>query len=379
VLVRWVHLVLRVPEHELGALGAQRAKMKIVVAMSGGVDSSVAAALLAADGHEVIGLSMQLYDQRDDKARFGTCCTIDDLHDARRVAAALGIPHYIVNFERTFDEHVLSDFIREYTTGRTPIPCVHCNGDLKFASLAERARAFDAGAVATGHYARVDRTPEGRYRLLRGVDEGKDQSYFLFTLTQAQLAGARFPVGGLTKTEVRARARAFGLGVAAKPDSHELCFVADGDHAAVVERHAPELVGAGVITDRDGRVLGRHAGTHRFTIGQRKGLGLSTGVPLYVVDIDAADRRVVVGPREALERATLHASRVNWIAGQAPPSAIRASARIRYRHREAPATITPAGATTARVDFDAPQSAITPGQAVVFYDGDEVVGGGWID
>lgn len=364
--------------------------MRVVVAMSGGVDSSVAAALLAAEGHDVIGLSMQLYDQRpreetdprrsgETRARFGTCCTIDDLHDARRVAAALGIPHYIVNFEQKFDEHVVSDFIREYTTGRTPIPCVHCNGDLKFASLAERARAFDAGAVATGHYARVDRTPDGRHRLLRGVDEGKDQSYFLFTLTQAQLAQARFPVGGLRKAEVRRQARALGLRVAEKPDSQELCFVADGDHAAFIERHAPDLVGAGVITDREGRVLGGHHGTHRFTIGQRKGLGLSTGVPLYVVDIDAADRRVVVGPKEALDRTTLTASRVNWIAGTPPASPIRRSVRIRYRHREAPATVTPIGASAARVDFDAPQSAITPGQAVVFYDGEEVLGGGWID
>jgi tRNA-specific 2-thiouridylase len=340
--------------------------MKIVVAMSGGVDSSVAAALLAAEGPE-------------GEVRFGSCCTIDDLHDARRVAAALGIPHYIVNLERHFGEHVLSNFIGEYVSGRTPIPCVHCNGDLKFTELAARAEGLGATSVATGHYARVERDASGRYRLCRGADESKDQSYFLFTLTQAQLARARFPVGGLTKEEVRAAARRLGLRVADKADSQELCFVAAGDHAAFVDRHAPELVGAGAITDRDGRVLGRHDGVHRFTIGQRKGLGLSTGVPLYVVDIDAAGRRVVVGPRAALDRTTLTASSVNWISGETPTSPVRAHARIRYRHREAPATITPLPGRAARVDFDEPQSAITPGQAVVFYNGDEVLGGGWID
>jgi tRNA-specific 2-thiouridylase len=347
--------------------------------MSGGVDSSVAAALLAADGHDVIGLSMQLYDQSRGDVRFGSCCTIDDLYDARRVAASLGIPHYIVNLERQFGEHVLSNFIGEYASGRTPIPCVHCNGDLKFAELADRARGFGAVAVATGHYARVERHPSGRYRLLRGIDASKDQSYFLFTLSQDQLAHAQFPVGGLTKDDVRAAARRFGLRVAEKPDSQELCFAPSGEHAAFVDENLPEPVGTGVITDRDGRVLGTHEGTHRFTIGQRKGLGLSAGVPLYVVGIDAVDRRVVVGPREALDRTTLTASQVNWISGETPSAAVRASARIRYRHREAPATITPLDGEKALVVFDEPQTAITPGQAVVFYDGDQVLGGGWID
>ncbi len=353
--------------------------MRIVVAMSGGVDSSVAAALLAAEGHDVIGLSMQLYDQTRGDVRFGSCCTIDDLYDARRVASSLGIPHYIVNLERQFGEHVLSNFVGEYTSGRTPIPCVHCNGDLKFAELADRARGFGAAAVATGHYARVDRHGSGRYRLLRGLDPSKDQSYFLFTLSQDQLSQAQFPVGALTKDDVRTTARRLGLRVAEKPDSQELCFVASGDHAAFVERNAPEPVGAGVITDRDGRVLGRHEGTHHFTIGQRKGLGLSAGVPLYVVDIDAADRRVIVGPRDALDRTTLTASQVNWISGETPSGPVRATARIRHRHREAPATITAFDADRVRVEFDEPQAAVAPGQAVVFYEGDEVLGGGWID
>jgi tRNA-specific 2-thiouridylase len=346
--------------------------------MSGGVDSSVAAALLARDGHDVVGLSMQLYDQSNGEITFGSCCTLDDLYDARRVAAAIGIPHYIVNFERKFEEHVVSDFVREYAAGRTPIPCVHCNGDLKFASLVDRAAAFEAEAVATGHYAQVDFDPAmQRYRLKRGVDGQKDQSYFLFTLTQAQLARARFPVGALDKAAVREEARRLGLRVAEKKDSQEICFVPSGEHPDFVAKRAE--IPAGVIRDREGHVLGQHEGVHRFTIGQRKGLGLSTGVPLYVVNIDAEHAAVTVGPREDLERIELTASRVNWMTGAVPSAPLRAHARIRYRHQDAPATITPIGSDAARVVFDAPQSAITPGQAVVFYDGDYVVGGGWID
>lgn len=352
--------------------------MRIVVAMSGGVDSSVAAGLLAEEGHDVIGLSMQLYDQQQGEVTFGSCCTLDDLHDARRVARTIGIPHYIVNFERRFEAHVVSNFVREYASGRTPIPCVHCNGDLKFASLVERAEGFGAETVATGHYARVDFDEETRrYRLKRGADALKDQSYFLFTLSQAQLARARFPIGALDKSAVREHARRLGLAVAQKHDSQEICFVASGGHPEFVGRRA-DMPG-GVIRDRDGRVLGRHDGVHRFTIGQRKGLGLSSGVPLYVVDIDAASAEVTVGPREALERDALTASGVNWISGDTPAGPIRAHARIRYRHNEASATITPFEDDRVRVVFDEPQSAITPGQAVVFFEGDVALGGGWID
>jgi tRNA-specific 2-thiouridylase len=353
--------------------------MRVVVAMSGGVDSSVAAALLAEAGHEVIGLSMQLYDQRASPEAFGSCCSLDDLQDARRVAAALGFPHYLVNFEREFQAAVVRDFVDEYAAGRTPIPCVHCNADLKFSTLLDRAHGLGAATVATGHYARV-RFDEStrRYQLLRSVDTNKDQSYFLFGLTQDQLAGAMFPVGHLTKPEVRAHAARLGLNVADKPDSHEICFVPDGDAATFVERRLPEGARAGEIKDSTGRTIGEHRGIHRFTVGQRKGLGLSTGSPLYVLRLEPATATVVVGTRDELGSTHLDATGVNWIAGNAPDGARRLTARIRHRHQDAPATVVATGERTAALDFDEPQTAITPGQAVVFYDGDEVIGGGWI-
>ena len=353
--------------------------MRIVAAMSGGVDSSVAAALLADEGHDVVGLSMQLYDQQEGEIRFGSCCTLDDLHDARRVASVLGIPHYIVNFEQQFETHVVSPFVEDYAAARTPIPCVRCNGDLKFTNLLDRARGLDAQSVATGHYARVEQTSEGEFVLKRGVDRAKDQSYFLFTLTQDQLACARFPLGTRSKPEVRAYAEARRLPVAHKPDSHEICFVPDGDYVSFVERRAPEVARPGSIRDTHGRILGCHAGVHQFTVGQRKGLGVSAAVPLYVVALDAASSTVTVGPRTALERSTLTASEVNWIAGHPPVGPLRVTAQIRHRHREAPATAQALEDGKVRVEFAEPQPAIAPGQAVVLYGGEQVLGGGWID
>jgi tRNA-specific 2-thiouridylase len=354
--------------------------MRIVVAMSGGVDSSVAAAMLAADGHTVIGLSMQLYDQTQGDRQFGSCCTIDDLADAGRVAIRLGIPHYIVNFERGFDETVVSNFVAEYAAGRTPIPCVRCNGDLKFSSLLERARGLDADSVATGHYARVEVDPHtGRRVLRRGADRERDQSYFLFSLTQAQLGHARFPLGSMTKAEVRGYARTLDLPVADKPDSQEICFVPDGDYASFVERRAPLVSRAGHVTDASGRVLGRHDGIHRFTVGQRRGLGLAVGARLYVLEIRPESNTVVVGSRDELERPSLTASGVNWIDGDPPSSAVCLRAQIRHRHPEAAARVVPLAPDRMRVEFDTPQQAVAPGQAVVLYEGDRVVGGGWID
>jgi tRNA-uridine 2-sulfurtransferase len=348
--------------------------------MSGGVDSSVAAALLAEAGHDVIGLSMQLYDQREGESGYGSCCSLDDLHDAGRVARRLNIPHYIVNFEREFQETVVSNFVSEYIAGRTPIPCAHCNSDLKFATLLDRSMAYGAEAVATGHYARIGIDPEtGGHVLRRGLDEAKDQSYFLFSLTQEQLSRASFPVGGLTKDAVRDVARRLDLAVAEKPDSQEICFVPDGDYAAFIERKAGGLDEAGAIISQSGDVLGHHGGVHRFTVGQRKGLGIAAPEPLYVLQLRPAEKTIVVGPRPELERTSLTASQVNWIAGTYPTGPMRVTAQIRHRHHPAAGTVRALDDNRASMEFDAPVVAITPGQAVVFYEGDVVVGGGWID
>ena len=353
--------------------------------MSGGVDSSVAAALLADAGHDVVGVSMQLYDQAHGERSFGSCCSLDDLHDARRVAAAINIPHYILNLEREFEDHVISNFVGEYTAGRTPLPCAHCNSDLKFATLAERARGFGADAVATGHYARVE-WDEGRHRYLlrRAVDASKDQAYFLFSLTQDQLAQACFPVGDRAKDSVRDYARRRGLPVADKPDSQEICFIPDHDYRSFVEREAPSAAQTGTIVDENGSIVGSHDGIHGFTVGQRKGLGISSapagtsGVPLYVVALRPAHQQVVVGPKSSLERETLTASGVNWIL-ERPTDWLRVHAQIRHRHDPAAARVRALDEARAEVIFDAPQIAVAPGQAVVFYEGDIVVGGGWID
>lgn len=346
---------------------------RVVVAMSGGVDSSVAAAMIAEQGGEVVGVTLAL---AGDASR---CCSLADTDDARRVAERLGIRFYVANYRDRFRSEVIEAFADEYLAGRTPIPCVACNQRFKFHHLMERAAALGAERVATGHYARVERdAATGRQRLLRGRDRNKDQSYYLFDLSQAQLARIEFPLGELAKPEVRERARKLGLRTAEKPESQEICFVPDGDYARVVEAIRPErLPGEGEIVDELGRVLGRHAGIHHFTVGQRRGLGLSSARRLYVKRIDAARNRVVVAGVESLGSASARLERVAWIAGAAPEGPVRASVQVRYRHEGAPARIEPAG-EGARVVFDAPVRAVAPGQAAVFYDGDEVLGGGWI-
>jgi tRNA-specific 2-thiouridylase len=346
--------------------------------MSGGVDSSVAAALLAEQGHDVIGLSMQLYDQSGPET-FGSCCSLDDLHDARRVASAIGFPHYLLNVEREIRDTVIANFVSEYASGRTPIPCAHCNSDLKVSTLLERARGLGAARVATGHYARTDRDTDGRWLLKRSIDREKDQSYFLFSLTQDQLAHAVFPVGRLTKREVRAQARRLALNVADKPDSQEICFVPDHDYASFVAKHEPDVTRPGAIVNEAGERLAEHGGVHRFTIGQRKGLGLSAAAPLYVLKIDAGSRDVTVGPRASLDRDRLTASGMNWIAVDAPADWLTVSAQIRHRHAPSPGRVRALDNDRAEFVFDTPQPAVTPGQAAVFYDDDVVVGGGWIE
>lgn len=366
--------------------------MKIAVAMSGGVDSSTAAAILKAQGHELVGLSMQLWNQRrsigpDGESQPSRCCSLDDIYDARAVASQLDFPFYVINLEAQFERDVVMPFVDSYLSGETPIPCVACNSRLKFAKLVELAEGVGAERVATGHYARVDRDPStDRYLLKRGVDQGKDQSYFLFELTQGQLARACFPIGEMTKTEVRIIAAQHDLPTAQKGESQEICFIPDGDYARFIENYVKaemperegELERAGDVIDAEGGKLGTHAGLHRYTIGQRRGLGIAHTQPLYVLGFNREKNQVVAGVEDELLGAGLIARDVNWIALDNPTESVRASVKIRYRHSESAATVTPLPGRRASVVFDESQRAITPGQATVFYDGDVVLGGGWI-
>jgi tRNA-specific 2-thiouridylase len=361
----------------------------IAVAMSGGVDSSVVAGLLHRDAYNVVGLTMQLWNQRrlpslQVEGASGRCCSLDDVYDARAVAQSIGIPYYVVNFEDRFEEHVVKPFVAGYLAGLTPIPCTLCNNFVKFDQFIEMARGVGASRIATGHYARTGWNPDtGRWELRRAVDASKDQTYFLFGLTQHQLSHTLFPLGGFPKSRVRELARELGLPVAEKDDSQEICFVPNGDYAAFIDAYFREQGvepgrTRGEIVSAAGRVLGEHGGVHRFTVGQRKGLGVAAGEPLYVIRTEPDSQRVIVGTNEDLLRAGFNAKGVNWIIEQ-PSAPLRAHVRIRNKHHPAPASVHPIGADRARIQFDEPQRAVTPGQGAVMYDGDLVLGGGWIE
>ena len=363
----------------------------IAVAMSGGVDSSTVAAMLRAEGHQVIGLTMQLWNQRRlaghtgmPETVQGRCCSLDDVYDARRVAETLGIPYYVVNHEDRFERDVVRPFVEEYLSGRTPIPCSLCNNHLKFDQLLIVAQQIGADALATGHYARVEFDQAGgRWLLRRPADRSKDQTYFLFGLTQEQLSRTLFPLGEMTKPEVRELARHHGLALAEKPDSQEICFVPGGDYKNFLDAYLAEQGDAlpdtaGELVTSDGSVIGEHHGIHNFTVGQRKGLGVATGSPLYVIQIKGDTRQVVVGSQEDLYSKTMRVKKINLISVAELRESMRVQVKIRHRHEPASAQLEASGNDEMTISFDQPQRAVTPGQAAVFYDGDVVVGGGWI-
>ncbi|MGA3212225.1 MAG: tRNA 2-thiouridine(34) synthase MnmA [Terriglobales bacterium] len=376
-------------------------KTTIAVAMSGGVDSSTVAAMLRAEGHSIIGLTMQLWNQRRlagyegmPEQVAGRCCSLDDIYDARRVAESIGIPYYVVNQEQRFEREVVRPFVEEYLSGRTPIPCSLCNNHLKFDQLLVTARQIGADMLATGHYARCEygvyapanalgEPAQPRWLLKRAADTVKDQTYFLFGLTQEQLSRTLFPLGGMSKPEVRELARSLGLALAEKPDSQEICFVPGGDYKQFIDAYladqGEELPDtAGELVTTSGEAIGHHAGVHTFTVGQRKGLGVATGSPLYVLQLNGERHQVVVGAQEELYSRTLRARKLNWIAIEDLREPLRVAVKIRHKHQPAPAMIEKLASDEVMATFDEPQRAITPGQAAVFYDGDVVVGGGWI-
>ena len=362
----------------------------VAVAMSGGVDSSTVAAVLLRQGRPIVGLTMQLWNQRrlpelqGDGPAQHRCCSLDDVYDAKRVAQHLDFPHYVVNFEDQFEERVVRPFVEQYLAGRTPIACTNCNTDVKFEPLLRVARQIGAEKLATGHYARIRyNKTNGRCELLRALDDSKDQSYFLWGLTQEQLSRSEFPLGELSKEEVRALARELNLPVAEKPESMELCFVPNGNYvqfiqAYSIERKLPLNNAEGDIVTEDGTVIGRHNGVHNYTIGQRKGLGFAAGKPIYVLTIDSERNRVVVGGDDALRTSTFEIEDVNWISISEPTASLRAEVKIRHKHEAAPATVEALPGNRACISFGAPQRAITPGQAAAIYSGDVVLAGGWI-
>lgn len=357
--------------------------MKVVVAMSGGVDSSVTAALLKQDGCQVIGATMQIWPPNelgDEADKFGGCCGFDAVSEAKSVAHTLGIPHYVMNFRNEFAQKVIDNFCREYSLGRTPNPCIRCNEHIKFDALLNRAKELGADFIATGHYTRIEYDEvNDRYLLKKGVDRGKDQSYVLYIMSQNQLKHTLMPLGVFTKEKVRQIARELGLSVADKAESQEICFIPDGNYSSFLKEYMPDVAKPGPILDREGNTLGEHRGILFYTIGQRKGLGISAEEPMYVVAIDRVRNAIIVGSKEDVYRDELIAADINWISMESPKQPLELKAKIRYRHREADAVITPVSKGEVHVKFSRPQMAITPGQAIVFYHKDTVVGGGTIE
>jgi len=359
-------------------MNQQNSNKKVLIAMSGGVDSSVSAALLKEQGYEVIGATMQIWQTEEEEERENGCCSLTAVNDARRVADKLGIPYYVLNFRDIFREKVIEYFIREYQAGRTPNPCIVCNKEVKFEALLDKAISMGIDYIATGHYAQVE-SKDGRYLLKKSVSQTKDQTYALYNLTQSQLSKTLFPVGSYDKNKVREIAEKYDLGVASKPDSQEICFVEDNDYGKFISEHTDSEMAPGEIVDTQGNILGKHNGIFNYTVGQRKGLGIPSNSPLYVIEIDIEKNQVVVGNDDETFSNRLISRDLNWIAIDNLTEEMSVKAKIRYGAQEAPAIIRPLEDGRVKVVFDTPQRAITPGQSVVFYDGEYVVGGGVID